>query len=77
MRAMIGISGSDVKNPLVVLQPGAALNLNRTDDTEPFCDLSIPVWQCGLVEKCIIPVRPGHALRTASPTFAVKGVKLR
>src|SRR5258706_3524720 len=71
------VLGGGVENPLVVLQPGATLNLNRTYDAEPIYDLPIPVWQGGLVESCIILVRPGDALRSARVEKMYLGVNDR
>src|SRR5437899_11208145 len=38
----------DVQDPLIILEPRTALDLNRADDAEPLRNAAIPIGQCRL-----------------------------
>src|SRR5437763_435648 len=54
----------NVQNPLVVLDPGAAFDYNRSNDAESLGDPAIALRQRRPVQDGVVFGGPGNALRT-------------
>src|ERR1035438_7442822 len=62
------VFGGHVQDPLIVLQPRAAFDLDGAHDAETLGNLAISAGQSRLVEYGVLLVRPRHALRTSTST---------